>query len=352
MFVVISHLLKHIVYNPPAPFRILVLLLTLLLYGSTGFLYFELPVNPDLTWADGLWYTIVTMTTVGYGDYFPKTVGGRFLVGWPVMLIGIGLLGYALSLIATALVTSRTLEVKGMASFKLSDHVVIFNYPGLTKVLEVLEELALDPAVGSHTPMVVVDEFLEEFPPELQQRRGMHFVRGNPTRDDTLSRASIDQARHAIVLSRGKGEQASDHLNLAITLAIEARTRKVNTVVECIDPATEELLRKAGCDRIVCSTRFEATFIAQELLNPGVQEVMADLVSSKGGQQMYVLPVPGATTFGDLAGECRRKGHLALGLSSAEGVRLNVPETHPVQACDRLVTLGPSRITIQGQGGS
>ena len=68
------------------------------------------------------------------------------------------------------------------------------------------------------------------------------------------------------------------------TLAIEARTKHVNTVVECEDPGTEELLHKAGCDRVVCAGRFDALYMSQELLNPGVQDIVADLLSTKIGR--------------------------------------------------------------------
>ncbi|MFA7403382.1 MAG: potassium channel family protein [Pelobacteraceae bacterium] len=339
----ITYFMKSIVRNPPQPLRVLILMLAVLAYGASGFLYFELPANPDLSWGDGLWYTIVTIATVGYGDLFPKSPGGRFLVGWPIMILGIGLLGYALSLVAAALVTSKTREVRGMSSFRLNSHLVIFNFPGLAKVQRVLEELYLDPAFDRHRQVVLIDETLEELPPELQ-KRGVHFVRGNPARDETLDRASLDNASHAVILSRTPGDPASDNLNVAITLAIEARCRAVQTVVECADPASEELLRKAGSDRVVCTARFDSLFLSQELLNPGVQGVIADLFSARGGQQIYFTTISAAASFGELAERCRSKGHLALGLAANGGVRLNVGGDTNLAAGEQVVTIGPSRL--------
>jgi voltage-gated potassium channel len=343
MIQVIQYFLRQVLKNPPIPMRIFILLGAILLYGTTGFVYFELSENPELSWSDGLWYTVVTMTTVGYGDFFPKTAGGRFLVGWPVMVIGIGLLGYALSVVAATLITSKSKEIKGMSSFALKNHLIVFNFAGLAKVERILEELLLDPAFGKSTPIVLVDEFLEELPAELQ-KRGMHYVRGNPVRDQTLTRAAVDHARHAVILCRNPGDPASDNLNVAIALAIEGRNRKTTTVVECVDQASEELLRKAGCDKIVCTSRFDACFLSQELLNPGVQEVISDLLSARDGQQIYFIEVTRAAPFEELAKICRDKQHLALGISSAGGIRLNAPETTDVRKGESLITIGPSRI--------
>lgn len=346
MFQVIRYFMKHMVRNPSELLRVLILMLVVLIYGTSGFLYFELPGNPDLSWADGLWYTIVTIATVGYGDFFPKSFGGRFLVGWPIMLFGIGLLGYALSMVAAALVTSKTKEIKGMASFNLDGHIILFNFPGLAKVERILEELMLDPAIGGHAAVVLVDEQLEELPGELQ-KRGVHYVRGNPARDETLQRAAIDRARHAVILCRDQNDPASDNLNVAIALAIEGRCKQVNTVVECIDPSSEELLRKAGCDRIVCSSRFDAHFISQELLNPGIQEVFADLLSLGQGQQIYLTEVRRSLSFGDLREQCRQSKHLALGVSCPEGrISLNPADDLMVTAGCRLVSMGAGRLQL------
>ncbi len=344
----VRFMVQRVLRNPPAPFRILILLVAVFLYGASGFLYFELPGNPELNWGDGVWYTIVTMATVGYGDLFPKTLGGRFLVGVPIMVIGIGLLGYALSLVAATIIEAKTREIRGMASFRLHRHLIIFNYPGLAKVKRVLEELFQDPSFGGDRQVVLIDEVLDELPAELAALQ-VHFVRGNPTRDETLLRAAIDEASHAIILSRVPGDPASDSHNMAIALAIEGRCKGVTTVVECVDPASEELLRKTGCDQIVCADRYDAYFLSQELLNPGIQGVISQLLSvhdGQGKQQLYFTPFAGSVSraYTELARLCQQMGHLPLGVQQQGDCRLNLGDDFLVMTGDRLITIGPTRL--------
>ncbi|MBI5559194.1 MAG: NAD-binding protein [Deltaproteobacteria bacterium] len=326
--------------------RIVLLLCFMLIYGTVAFVYFEGEQNPDLTWRDGLWYSVVTMTTVGYGDYFPKSSCGRLFVGAPLMFIGIGLLGYALSVVAATLVTAKSKELKGMGSFKMDGHLVIINFPGLAKVERLITELRHDSSVGKEAKVILIDEDLQELPPELISC-GVSFVRGNPTRDETLVRANIDKARHAIVLCKTPGAPHSDSLNVTITLAIEARTKKIHTVVECLDPCTEELLKKAGCDRVVCISRFDAHFISQEMLNPGVQDVMDELLSNTFGQQIYLSPIsvgPPGAQFTRLLAVCRENHHLAIGIRRGGSILLNLTPDFTVEENDHAITIGPKRV--------
>ena len=336
---------RNLVVNPPMQLRAVVLLTAILAYGTSGFLYFELPANPDLTWTDALWYSMVTLTTVGYGDFFPKTAGGRFLVGVPLMVIGIGLLGFILSVVATALITSKTKELKGMSSVTFSGHLVLINFPGLPKLLRLLDELTNDPRIGRSAQVVLVDKDLDELPSELGARQ-VRYVRGDPTRDDTLQRAGMNAAHHAIVLTRDAGDPASDLLNVSIALAIESHAGQVNTVVECLDPGTRELLTKAGCDRIVCSAHFDALYVSQELLNPGTQDIVADLLSNGQGQQLYLTPIVlgGGQRFKEVADRAAAVGHVAIGLRRQHVNQLNVAPDYPLQPDDLAVTIGARRV--------
>ena len=330
--------------HPPAALRVIVLLTATLAYGSTGFMYFELPANPSLTWADSIWYAIVTVTTVGYGDFSPASLGGRFLVATPMMFFGIGLLGYVLSLAASALVEQKSKEAHGMGQFDFSGHLVICNFPNLGVIEHVLGELGADAAFERRHGIVLVDSDLMELPPELV-KRDVHFVRGDPSRDETLVRANIDEAKHVIVLSKRPNDATSDMQNIAIVLAIEARHPEIHSVSQCIDPANEELLRKAKCDRVVCTSQFDAHFVATELLNPGVQDVVHELTSALHGEQLYITPYAGPPCrLEDLSRKCQTAGHLLIGIRRGTDVTLNLPAGFQVQTNDQAVTIGTKRL--------
>jgi voltage-gated potassium channel len=327
--------------DPPPMIRAAILLFAMLAYGTAGYVYFELPAKPELGFGDGFWWTVVTLTTVGYGDHFPTTLGGRFVVALPVMLGGIGLLGYVLSVAASSLVDRKNKELRGMSSVSLQGHLVVVNFPSAAKVGRIIQELRHEDALGDQLPIVVIDENLEQLPAELQDAH-IHFVRGNPARDTTLTRAAIDTAHQAVILCPNPGDPHSDHQVLAVTLAIEARSPEVNTVAECIDPETEELLRKAGCDHVVCTSRFDAAFLASEARAPGSQDVVDELLTNRGQQLFFTQLVPGTKSFGVAVDACKARHHIAIGLRRGRVNRLNLRDDFEVEPGDRVISIGES----------
>jgi voltage-gated potassium channel len=63
---------------------------------------------------DALWYSVVTITTVGYGDYYPITMGGRIIAIF-VMLMGVGIIGALASILASVLVGSSSRDEENEA---------------------------------------------------------------------------------------------------------------------------------------------------------------------------------------------------------------------------------------------
>ncbi len=76
----------------------------IVLLGACGIIALEDNMN---TFGDALWWSLVTTTTVGYGDISPETTGGRFIAGI-LMIIGIGFLGMVTGSVATYFVDKLT----------------------------------------------------------------------------------------------------------------------------------------------------------------------------------------------------------------------------------------------------
>jgi voltage-gated potassium channel len=85
--------------------------LILIFFSAMGIYYFEREVQPD-TFSSvflSLWWAIITLTTVGYGDVYPLTIGGRIFTFF-VLIIGLGFIAFPTGLIASALTRAREIE--------------------------------------------------------------------------------------------------------------------------------------------------------------------------------------------------------------------------------------------------
>jgi len=93
-----------------------VLALILLYLSAVGIYYFEHPAQPEVFRSifDALWWAVATLTTVGYGDIYPITAGGRFFT-FMVLMIGLGVVAVPTGLVASALSEARN-QTKGTDS--------------------------------------------------------------------------------------------------------------------------------------------------------------------------------------------------------------------------------------------
>lgn len=332
--------------------KVALLTLMLVAFSSSGFMYFELAEKPDLVWGDAIWWSIVTMTTVGYGDYFPSTVGGRYVIGFPTMLFGISILGYLLSTLASFLIEERTKELKGMAQSNRTDHILLIHYPSLARVRAVITELHHDPKTAG-LPVVIVDDFLEELPDELADH-GVQFVRGDASKESTLARARHEDAKFAIILSQDPNDPSCDNSNLAAALTLEHLNPQVFTVAECIDPERIELLYKAGCDAVVCLTALATNLVVHELLDPGVQKVIDEATNNQVGQNIYMVDIAVAdgARYRAARDAIENEGCAAMGLERGGKVMLNPDPATALVAGDRMICLSanrPGRVALPKQ---
>ncbi|MBW2734147.1 MAG: NAD-binding protein, partial [Deltaproteobacteria bacterium] len=175
----------------------------------------------------------------------------------------------------------------------------------------------------------------------------LRFVRGQATSLEVLERACLGAASHAILLAPNPMDPRSDDQNLAAVLTMEHINGGLHTVCEVVDAERVDLFYRAGADSVVCLANLTCNFLAQELLDPGVQRVLEEITHNTYGQQIYIAPVQpsGHTTYAKACELLQKEDALALGIARAERVLLNPSAQELLKADDRIVCLAATRPT-------
>jgi voltage-gated potassium channel len=166
---------------------LLLVVLVIILLSGAAIAWFE----PGVDFLAGIWWSIVTLTTVGYGDISPTTVGGR-IVAVLIMFFGIGLLGTLSASLASLLIVQRIKENRGMCTSEMKDHIIICEWNHRAEAI--LKELRADPKTAA-APMVLIADL--DYKPVDDP--ALVFVSGT-VNEETLQKANLGQARTVIVL--------------------------------------------------------------------------------------------------------------------------------------------------------
>lgn len=339
---ILKNLFKKLKINKVHQYvSLLLFCIALILYSTTGFMYFELEANPDLTWNDSLWWSLVTMTTVGYGDFFPVTIMGRLLVGVPTIIFGVSILGYVLSIVASSLIESKMKEVRGMKNIKIKNHIIICHYSSPSRIDKLINELRKD-SLTKKSPIVLIDEHLESLPSELVSA-GVLFVKGDPSREKVLQQANLTEAKSVIVQCLVNDKENSDNHNLKIALTVEVLKPEVYTVIECTNPENIDFFKRAGCDSVVCISSLTSQMLVQELLDPGVGTIVSELTSNTHGKQFYLIDIPtSCNEFGTMA-DYFTKDVQFIGIRRGRTNHLLPGSSFSIQENDKAIVIATER---------
>jgi len=306
------------------------------LLGGTSIYLVESKLNPTLnTMLDGLWWALVTITTVGFGDITPVTLLGR-IIGSVLMVSGMFTLALFAGIVGSSLV-SGMLSIRE-EQFRMSDyvnHVVVCGHDESTHLL--LAALVHEPAL-TQVRVVIFDnhERPRDLPPDFL------WVQGDPTKESELDKVRLGQAAAVIVSGeRDTTPQAADARTILITFTIRSylkNNRKVvryrraplYLVTEILDSENVDHARTAGADEVIETRRIGYSMVAHAVAYHGTATAMSRVLVS-GSHNVYIGKVPGGrglpVSFGDLMVELElsKRGGLVVGLRTPAGEEIINP---------------------------
>ena len=317
--------------------RVAIVVVMLIVMASVAFWLIE----PKQNFPDAFWWSIVTVTTVGYGDISPASLGGR-IVGIFLMILGIGFLGVLTATIASVFIENKLMENKGMRTSSVKDHFAIcgWNFKGF----DIVAELRADEK-SRNLPIVIIAP-IDEKPiddPDL------HFIRGEIT-SETLGKANIGEAHTVMVLSNDSLElNVRDAKTILNTLTIKSLYPDLYVCVELVESKNVAHCQLAKADEIIVVGELSTNLMVQAALDHGITHMVTELVSNRYGSQLYKVGVPNSMvgqTFYDIMSRLKKEfGILCLGVEKKKDNRLiaNPEAEFRLSREDELVVIATSR---------
>ena len=323
--------------------RLIAAVLLLVLLGALGLWVTE----PQVTIYNALWWSIVTLTTVGYGDISPTTSGGR-LVGAVLMILGIGVLGAFTGQLASLLTERRRLKDKGLiVDINLSGHIIFSGWSA--RAASVFDTIRSDER--GRTRKVVLIANLEESP--YPNDPHFIFIRGE-TDESNLTRANLDTADTVIAFGDPSLDEESRDAKVVLhLLTIESLNRAVHTIAEVERRSTVAHCRRAHADEVIIGSEFTSHLLSRASIDHGISSVISELVDPRTGMEIFKVPLPeqyADLTFGALLQQVKETYDcLVVGVEehtdTGPRVHTNPPMNRPAQPSDVLIVLGEEEIS-------
>lgn len=239
-------------------------------YGTIGSFVIRNQFGELNTWSDAVYYVLVTIATVGYGDITPLTTEAKWfslsviMLGTGAFTVGVGaLVGPAIEKrMATAFgnMTPSGLNI-------LEDHVLVLGYSDITESL--LKE------IGDQREVVVVTPDADEA--STLDKRGVNVLTADPTDEESLRDARIGEASGVVI---GTRDDAQDVLSV---LAARNTNPNVRVVAAANNQKNVDKLRQVGADDVISPMEIGGILLGRSVLGKASSDVL--FADSEGGEE-------------------------------------------------------------------
>lgn len=262
--------------NPWRTIGFRLLLVAILLLGLTVILWFDREglqdhADNEISFSDIVYFTMVTITTVGYGDIVPITPRARMIDAFVITplraFIWIMFLGTAYQL-----AFKKFSEGYRMAKLKasLDQHTIVcgVGHTGLAAIKELLVK-------GTNPDQILAIDSRDD-QVRTAVELGIVAIRGDATKEVTLRDAFLNKAK-ALIITTGR-----DDTNTFILLTVRQIRPDLRILVSAKETENVNLLRQAGANAIITPSSFAGCMLAASVDSHHLAQYMEDLITRGG----------------------------------------------------------------------
>ncbi len=329
----------------------LVLLLFTVVSVLGALVYFVERENPASLYknvTDGIWWAIVTITTVGYGDKYPLTGTGR-VIGILLMGSGVVLTVILSGTIASILVDRKMKEGKGLQKIEFTDHFIICGWNATAdRILSDFQSICnklkekIQIVLINELETDTLNEFQFTYSSKLLQ---IEFIHGDYTHEQVLEKANIRKSKSIIILADESGEhtrQNSDERTVLAAYTISNLNAGAQISVELINQQNEQYLKRMNISNIIIDGQFNSFLLVSASLFPGIPQAVKEIMNFDLYNDITTRMIPASMvgkSFFDLMNFFRhREKAILIGIIS-EAKKLSIDDflSHDPSSVDEFI---------------
>ena len=263
-------------------------------HAEGSFIFGEEKPNWLDTFFHTFWWSIVTFTTVGYGDVSPVTHLGKFLT-IIIMLLNFGVVTLLGGAVASVLVAQRLTGDDTLDENKFDGHLVIAGWnKTVPSVLNLIESNK-----DSTSVVILVNEMDKEVIQRAitgYERLDITHIPENFTHESVLRKAFLDKAGTFMILPDSSGllphEEPDEDKTVLTCLTAKSISESCNVVAHVLDVENVSHLQRANANEIVIPDEHVPHLLAKHVTDPGVPQFFDDLIlkeeEDKGLQEVKI----------------------------------------------------------------
>ena len=263
-------------------------------HAEGSFIFGEKDPNWVDTFFHTFWWSIVTFTTVGYGDVSPVTHLGKFLT-IIIMLLNFGVVTLLGGAVASVLVAQRLTGDDTLDENKFDGHLVIAGWnKTVPSVLNLIESNK-----DSTSVVILVNEMDKEVIQRAitgYERLDITHIPENFTHESVLRKAFLDKAGTFMILPDSSGllphEEPDEDKTVLTCLTAKSISESCNVVAHVLDVENVSHLQRANANEIVIPDEHVPHLLAKHVTDPGVPQFFDDLIlkeeEDKGLQEVKI----------------------------------------------------------------
>ncbi len=302
----------------------------MVLGGAVGYMVIE-----GWSFTDALYMTVITLSTVGYGEVQRLSSTGRMFT-MVLIILGVGFAFYFAGSIIRFMVEGRIREILGRRKLERKinaqkGHYIICGYGRVgTAICETLGPKPIDIVVIERDPARVT---------RLNERNILHIA-GDATDEENLIKAGIERAQGLVTALK------TDSDNVYVTLSARQLNPDLFVIARAAEEQAEKKMIAAGADKVVCPYRMGAHRMAQTILSPTVTDFLElTLMDTSRDIQMEEMSVDRSSKLTDVAlqdsGIRQDLNLIIVAVKKAAGDMLFNPSSQTeLHAGDTVITIG------------